>query len=124
MADENDDGTESPEPPEGAKRIGESDEPPEGIKFLAENDLDWMTKTDVLILKTLAYELTLTPSVIAENIDRSRETVSRRLNALQAGGLVEKIDRGKYKITGDGMLSYEGKSLSAEEIPELEDVGK
>lgn len=63
---------------------------------------DWVTETDKEILEVLGTELILTPSIIAENIERSREGVSQRLNALQAGELVEKIDRGKYKITSEG----------------------
>lgn len=51
------------------------------------------------ILEILNTELVLTPTVIAENIDRSRGAISRRLNALEAGGLVKKTDRGKYVIT-------------------------
>jgi len=65
-------------------------------------EYDWMTDMDEEILQILASELILSPSIISENIDRSRAGVSRRLNALEAGGLVEKLDRGKYKITYDG----------------------
>jgi DNA-binding Lrp family transcriptional regulator len=74
---------------------------------MTEEDLpDWTTELDEEILKLLNTELTLTPSVIAENINRSRGAVSRRLNALEAGGLVEKVSRGKYLITSEalGML--------------------
>jgi len=63
---------------------------------------EWFTETDARIILILATDLTLTPSIIAENINSSRVTVSRRLNSLQAGGLVEKVDRGKYKITKRG----------------------
>lgn len=70
---------------------------------------DWLTEMDEEILEILSTNLTLSPSIIAENIDRSREGVSNRLNSLQAGGLVEKIDRGKYNITYDGLAVYLGK---------------
>lgn len=63
---------------------------------------EWFTETDARIILILATGLTLTPSIIGENINSSRVTVSRRLNTLQAGGLVEKVDRGKYKITKEG----------------------
>jgi DNA-binding MarR family transcriptional regulator len=121
--DEDTDDTESPTPPEGAKKVvNENTEgPPEEMEFLEENDLDWMTKTDISILKTLMTDLTLSPSIIAENIDRSREAVSRRLNTLQAGGMVEKVDRGKYEITPRGRSSWAAKSMSAEELRELDD---
>jgi DNA-binding transcriptional ArsR family regulator len=67
-------------------------------------DYDWITETDKEILRVLARSnLTLTPAVIADNIDRSRGNVSRRLNALNAGKLVEKEGRGKYTISKLGM---------------------
>ena len=63
---------------------------------------DWLTEVDREILGVLNMNLTLSPSIIAENIDRSRSSVSRRLSTLTAGGLVEKVDRGMYQITKDG----------------------
>lgn len=60
---------------------------------------DWTTEMDEEILRVLGTELILTPAVIADNISRSREAVSRRLNTLEAGGLVEKVERGKYRIS-------------------------
>lgn len=64
---------------------------------------DWLTDMDLEILDVLGSNLILSPSIIAENIDRSREGVSNRLSALNAGGMVDKIDRGKYKITAAGL---------------------
>ncbi|WP_248518014.1 replication/maintenance protein RepL [Salinarchaeum laminariae] len=63
---------------------------------------DWFTGSDGHILFVLYTGLTLTPSIIAENTNLTRQTVSRRLETLQAGGFVEKVDRGKYKITKEG----------------------
>jgi len=99
---DDDDSPEKPQPPEGFERVVEDYGPPEEAEILAGKDLDWVTETDELILGALYTGLTLTPSVIADNIDRSREAVSRRLNSLRAGGLVEKVSRGKYEITKDG----------------------
>jgi len=76
---------------------------------------DWTTQTDTDILTTLAKNLILSPTIIAENIDKSRVTVSRRLDSLRAGGLVEKVDRGRYQITWDGELYLRGKH--GEDIP-------
>lgn len=73
-----------------------------------EEEPDWLTDMDEEILEVLSTNLTLSPSIIAENIDRSREGVSNRLNSLQAGGLVRKIDRGKYNITDEGLRVYHG----------------
>lgn len=63
---------------------------------------DWIGETDRDILRVLATELVLTPSIIAENTGYSRVSISRHLDTLRAGGLVEKVDRGKYRITYDG----------------------
>lgn len=72
-----------------------------------EDELEWLTDMDLEILEFMSCEFILSPSIIAENIGRSREGVSSRLNALQAGGLVSKLDRGKYRITGDGLDVWE-----------------
>ncbi|MGQ4554444.1 hypothetical protein [Halobellus sp. GM3] len=71
-------------------------------------DYDWITDMDKEILRTLVFNLTLTPAVIADNTGRSRPGISRRLSTLNAGGLVEKKGRGKYQITklGIGYLIY------------------
>lgn len=66
-----------------------------------------MTDMDLEILGVLDKGLTLSPSIIAENIDRSRVGVNRRLNTLQASGVVEKVDRGKYQITDQGVKFLE-----------------
>jgi DNA-binding Lrp family transcriptional regulator len=64
---------------------------------------DWTTDMDIEILEALTPGLILTPAVIADNINRSREAVARRLNTLEAGGLVQKKGRGKYRITSDAL---------------------
>lgn len=73
------------------------------IELPTKDPPEWMTDMDIEILEVLSSELTLTPSIIAENIDRSREGVSQRLSTLQAGGYVTKQKRGKYSITPDGL---------------------
>lgn len=69
----------------------------------AEELPEWTTEMDREILEVLSRLRILTPAVIADNIGRSREAVSRRLNTLEAGGLVSKVERGKYTITIDGI---------------------
>lgn len=69
---------------------------------------DWTTDMDEEILEILNSEMILTPGVIAENIDRSSGAVSRRLNALEAGELVKKQGRGKYKITDKALRMFDG----------------
>ena len=73
-----------------------------------EEDYEWMTRMDREILAILGKSnLVLTPSVIADNLERSRPAVSRRLGKLEEAGLVEKEGRGKYSISkrGSGFLS-------------------
>lgn len=79
-----------------------------GRPVIAGDPPDWFTGADAQILFIMNTGLTLTPSIIAENSDVTRQTVSKRLNTLQAGGYVEKIDRGKYKITPDGRFVVTG----------------
>ncbi|WP_348612577.1 helix-turn-helix domain-containing protein [Halobaculum rarum] len=86
---------------------------------------EWFTNADAHIMFILCSGLTLSPSIIAENTDITRVTVSRRLSTLQAGGLVEKVGRGKYKITSEGIYLVTGEpgvdpdgSNSAEETPD------
>jgi len=82
---------------------------------------EWTTDLDKEILELLNSEIIMTPAVIAENIDRSRGAVSRRLGTLEAGGLVEKQGRGKYKISSDGseLFDYNWSSVSEEERTEI-----
>jgi uncharacterized membrane protein len=93
------------EPPEGLSEVivdGAPDFSEAEEMWLREDreDYEWITETDRdILLVLMRSNLTLTPAVIADNIDRSRAGVSRRLNALNAGGLVEKESRGKYKIS-------------------------
>jgi predicted transcriptional regulator len=62
-----------------------------------------MTQLDDEILELLdSSNLILSPSIIAFNIDRSREGVADRIAMLTDYGLVEKVERGKYRITEEG----------------------
>jgi predicted transcriptional regulator len=70
----------------------------------------WMQlPIDDRILEAL-YEsqMILSPSVIAKNIDKSREEVSRRLSELVDRGLVDRVERGYYEITDAGEEYVEG----------------
>lgn len=70
---------------------------------------DWMMPIDETILQTLATSgLILTPAVIAFNADYSREEVNRRLTKLTAEGLVDRVERGKYRLTEEGERSVPG----------------
>jgi DNA-binding IclR family transcriptional regulator len=52
--------------------------------------------------------LILTPSIIAYNIDKSREEVSRRLSELIERDFAERVERGKYQISDDGVAYLDG----------------
>ncbi|ELY42553.1 MULTISPECIES: helix-turn-helix domain-containing protein [Natronorubrum] len=65
---------------------------------------DWMQQpTDDRVLEALdSSGLILSPAVLAKNIERSREEVTRRLSALVDYGLVTRVERGYYEITDLG----------------------
>lgn len=96
---------ERPVPPDGYEHI-ELDGSPNlseaELAWLDEEpeEYEWVTKMDREILELLLTSgIVLTPAVIADNLNRSRSGISRRLNSLQAGGLVNKEGRGKYSIS-------------------------
>jgi len=65
---------------------------------------------DERILEVLGTSsLILSPTIIAENIGKSREEVSRRLSTLVEQGYCEKVRRGRYRITerGESFLTGE-----------------
>ncbi|MDG5775945.1 helix-turn-helix domain-containing protein [Haloarculaceae archaeon H-GB2-1] len=64
---------------------------------------------DDRILEILSEtDLTLSPAVIAENIDKSRHEVNRRLSVLVDAGLADRVKRGYYEITDDGRQYVSG----------------
>ena len=70
---------------------------------------EWMMPIDDAILGLFhSKELILTPTIIAYNIDYSREEVNRRLSELENRGFVIKVERGKYRITELGRQYIEG----------------
>jgi len=63
----------------------------------------WMTPMDETILELFHRSgLVLTPAIVASNTGYSREEVNRRLGELTDHGLVERVERGKYRITDVG----------------------
>ena len=104
--------------PEDDQEKVETDEAgpiPDNLDFSGEVDPviggdppEWFSDADAQIMFILYTGLTLTPSILAENTEFSRQTVSKRLNTLQAAGFVEKVSRGKYKITKEGAFVTSG----------------
>lgn len=99
-------GDEQPETefevPEGSDELPKEEKRVEAIRQ-GGADYSWLTPVDKEILAVMATDLTLTPSVISENIGRASGSVSRRLNTLQDRGLIKKESRGKYHISSIGM---------------------
>lgn len=80
---------------------------------------EWQTPLDDEILELLASsELVLSPSIIAYNLDRSREGVASRIAILTDVGLVERVERGKYRITETGKEYLQGGIDASELDPE------
>lgn len=70
---------------------------------------DWMLPIDDAILSLFhSADLVLTPSIIAYNIEYSRDEVNRRLVELEKRGFVTKVERGKYRITALGRQYLDG----------------
>ncbi len=70
---------------------------------------DWMLPVDDAVLDLfVSADLVLTPAVVAYNIDYSREEVNRRLIELEERGFVDKVERGKYRITALGTQYLNG----------------
>ncbi|WP_020221715.1 helix-turn-helix domain-containing protein [Halarchaeum acidiphilum] len=79
----------------------------------------WMTALDDRILSLFhSSELVLTPAIIALNLDYSRSEVNRRLSKLADAGYVERVDRGKYQLTGQGSAYLRESSETAGGGPE------
>lgn len=76
---------------------------------------DWMTPMDDRVLEVLNAGLVLSPTIIAYNIDKSREAVGRRLSELSDAGLVNRIERGRYEITDRGR-EYLAGEIDADEL--------
>lgn len=79
---------------------------------------DWMTPTDVLLIIAMGSSDVIqvyTPAVLAYNLGRGRENVTRRLAELVERGFATKVERGKYKLTERGRTFLAGE-LDASEL--------
>nr|WP_049915318.1 hypothetical protein [Natrialba taiwanensis] len=95
--------------------------------------VSWMNEADDAILEYLqeletnaGHRIALPPTTVWYNLveelgvlDRSQNTVSRRMNVLSDANLLEKIDekRGYYRITDRGLAYLRGE-LAASELEE------
>ena len=81
-----------------------------------------MSKSQYRILEALADAEILavqSPSLIALNLDLSRQHVSRSLAELVERDLVEKVDTGKYRITQAGRAEVTGRNVAESVLPHL-----
>nr|WP_238392144.1 winged helix-turn-helix domain-containing protein [Halorussus amylolyticus] len=75
-----------------------------------------MNQTDDYILEILdESDLILSPSIIAVNLDYTRNWVSKRLGKLREAGLVERLNEGHYRITEKGR-EYLAGEIEADEL--------
>jgi Mn-dependent DtxR family transcriptional regulator len=77
--------------------------------------------TDRLVLEELQEGRNLGAN-IAEEIDRHRKTVTKRLNQLEDYGLVNNIGRGVYELTERGEIALEYIDEYERDSNRLEDV--
>ena len=71
--------------------------------------VEWMNQTDDRVLELLdESDLILSPSVIAANLEYSRNWISKRLSLLTNAELVEQVDEGYYIITDRGRAYLSG----------------
>ena len=71
--------------------------------------VEWMNQTDDRILELLdESDLILSPSVIAKNLEYTRNWISKRLSLLVNAGLIEQVDEGYYVITDRGRAYLSG----------------
>jgi len=75
---------------------------------------NWMVPMDDEILAVFhSADLVLTPMIVAYNTGLSRSEVNRRLLAMKSHGVVERVDRGKYRLTPLGEQYLQGERSAA-----------
>jgi len=77
---------------------------------------DWMVPSDDRILELLREEGNLTPKAVEDFGGPVQGHANDRLPKLSKAGLVERISRGLYRITDDG-LAYLNEDLDASTLP-------
>lgn len=71
---------------------------------------EWMRPIDESVLELFhSSDLVLTPAIIAYNIEYSSKEVNRRLSELEEHNFVERVERGKYRLTNLGEAYLEGR---------------
>lgn len=82
----------------------------------------WMRPADERILEVFhSSGLVLTPAIVAYNIDYSTKEVNRRLSELTDHDFVERVERGKYRMTDIGEHYLQGRFAATAENPQTEE---
>lgn len=88
-------------------------------------DVEWLKPADRYILEFMAIEnprtgeyVELSPKIIGRNTTVSRKHAGARCRDLAEKGLVERTDRGVYRLTDLGQEFVDGK-LSVEDLRDL-----
>ncbi len=90
-------------------------------------DADWMRQpTDDRILEVLREEGNMTPRAVSKEgevarVDVSRDYAGDRLRELRRYGLIERVDRGLYRLTDNGE-AYLDEELDASELEPVDDL--
>lgn len=85
----------------------------------------WMVPLDDEVLEVFhSTDLVLTPAIIAHNTDHSRGAVNRRLSRLAEAGLVERVARGKYRLTYLGDEYLQGRVDPADDGHRTDDTAE
>lgn len=88
-------------------------------------DVDWLKPADRYILEFMVVKhprsgeyIQLSPKIIGVNTTVSRKHAGARCRALSEKGLVERTDRGVYRLTDLGQKFVDGQ-LGVEELRDL-----
>jgi len=87
---------------------------------------DWMARADDRILEVIRDEGNMTPLALSREGERERLDIGRkyagiRCRELADYGLLERVDRGLYRITDKG-LAYLDEELDASELEPVDDA--
>lgn len=91
-----------------------------GPKNVPRKRADWMTQVDEEILETMLEEGNMTPRAL-EDFDVTVANYARdRLSQMSKYGLVERVSRGLYRITEEG-VDFLNEKLDASELEPVDD---
>jgi len=89
---------------------------------VARKRAEWMTRKDEEILETMRDEGNMTPQALDQRFDVTAANYARdRLSQMRRYGLVEKLARGLYRLTDDG-LAFLNEDLDASTLEPVDDL--